>query len=107
MKAMFKVIAQTQPVAVQKQDGSSIQKATIVIQELGGKYDNSFAATLLGNNATTKFTPGDVVWAALRFQAKDYHPKVNGVADASKTEYLQDIMVQEIVKMALDNTEIF
>ena len=107
MKAMCKVIAQTQPVAVEKQDGSTIQKGTIVVQEIGGKYDESYAATLLGNLATTKFTPGDIVWVALRFQAKDYHPKVNGVPDTTRTEYLQDIMVQDIVKVAVDNAEVF
>ena len=44
---------------------------------------------------------------ALRFQAKDYHPRVNGVPDNTKTEYLQDIMVQDIVKVAVDNNEVF
>lgn len=102
MKTMAKVIAQTQAVGVQKQDGSVIQKATLVVQEIGGKYDNSYAATLLGPLATQKFTPGDIVWVALRFSAKDYHPKVNGVADPNKTEYLQDIMVQDIVCIATD-----
>ena len=38
MKAMCKVIAQTQPVAVQKQDGSTIQKGTIVVQEIDEKW---------------------------------------------------------------------
>ena len=47
------------------------------------------------------------MWVALRFQAKDYHPKVNGVPDTTRTEYLQDIMVQDIVKVAVDNTEVF
>ena len=35
MKTIFKVIAQTEPVTVQKQDGSTIQKSTVVWQLTG------------------------------------------------------------------------
>ena len=93
MKTLFKVIAQTEPVNVQKQDGSTIQKSTAVLQLAGGKYEDSFSATLLGNLAPRRLTPGDIVWAALRFQAREYHPQQGG------TTYLQDITVQEIIKM--------
>ena len=93
MKTLFKVIAQTEPVNVQKQDGSTIQKSTVVMQLIGGKFEDSFSATLLGNLATRRLTPGDIVWAALRFQAREYHPQQGG------TTYLQDITVQEIIKM--------
>ncbi|MGM9733532.1 MAG: hypothetical protein ACI3YT_05385 [Prevotella sp.] len=93
MKSMFKVIAQTEPVTVQKQDGSTILKSTAVLQLAGGKYEDSFSATLLGNLATRRLAPGDIVWAALRFQAREYHPQQGG------TTYLQDITVQEIIKM--------
>ena len=89
MKTLFKVIAQTKPVTVQKQDGSTIQKSTVVLQLIGGKYEDSFSATLLGTLATRR----DVVWAALRFQAREYRPQQGG------TTYLQDITVQEIIKM--------
>lgn len=93
MKTIFKVIAQSEPVTVQKQDGSTIQKSTVVLQLTGGKYEDSFSATMLGTLATRRFVPGDVVWAALRFQAREYHPQQGG------TTYLQDITVQEIIKM--------
>ena len=93
MKTLFKVIAQTEPVNVQKQDGSTIQKSTVVLQLAGGKYEDSFSATLLGNLATRRLTPGAIVWAALRFEAREYHPQQGG------TTYLQDITVQEIIKM--------
>ena len=39
MKTLFKVIAQSEPVNVQKQDGSTIKKSTVVLQLTGGKYD--------------------------------------------------------------------
>lgn len=93
MKTMFKVIAQTELTTVQKQDGSTIQKSTVVLQLTGGKYEDSFSATLLGTLATRRFAPGDVVWASLRFQSREYHPSQGGTA------YLQDINVQEIIKM--------
>ena len=93
MKTLFKVIAQTEPVNVQKQDGSTIQKSTVVMQLIGGKFEGSFSATMLGTLATRRFAPGDIVWASLRFQAREYHPQQGGTA------YLQDITVQEIIKM--------
>ena len=96
MKKFFRVVAQTEAVSVMKQDGTSILKSTIVLQEPGGRYENSYAVTLLGNLAACSFTPGSLVFACLRFQAKDYHPKVNGVVDQGKTEYLMDIMAQEM-----------
>ena len=89
MKTLFKVIAQTEPVNVQKQDGATM----VVLQLTGGKYEDSFSATMLGTVASRRFVPGDVVWASLRFQAREYHPQQGG------TTYLQDITVQEIIKM--------
>ena len=35
MKTLFKVIAHTEPVTVQKQDGSTIKKSTVVLQLTG------------------------------------------------------------------------
>ena len=93
MKTIFKVIVQTEPVTVQKQDGSTIKKSTVVLQLIGGKYEDSFSATLLGTLATRRFVPGDVVRAALRFQAREYHPQQGG------NTYLQDSTVQEIIKI--------
>ena len=93
MKTLFKLIAQSEPVTVQKQDGSTIQKSTVVLQLTGGKYEDSFSATMLGTLASQRFVPGDVVWAALRFQAREYHPQQGG------TTYLQDINVQAILQL--------
>ena len=93
MKTLFKVIAQTEPVNVQKQDGSTIMKSTVVLQLIGGKYEDSFSDTLFGTLATRHLVPCDVVLAALRFQARAYRPQQGG------TTYLQDITVQEIIKM--------
>jgi len=84
MKSIFKVIAQTEPISIQTQNGQ-MQKSTIVLQELGGKYENSFAATLFGNQV--KFYPNDLCFASLRFAHREH----NG-------QYYQDITIQEIIK---------
>lgn len=92
MKTVFKVVAQTTAAPVKKQDGTQTQKSTIVLQELGGKYENSFAATLLGNMASLKFCLNDTVFAALRFQHREY----NG-------QYYMDCTVQDIIKFNTSN----
>lgn len=95
MKTPFRVLAQTEPFAVQKQDGSTIQKATLILQEVGSRYEDSYVVTLLGNLATSVFYPSELVWGSLRFQAKEYHPG----GDQSRLGYLMDITAQDIVKL--------
>ena len=68
---------------INTQNGTT-QKTTIVLQVFGGKYENSYVASLLGNQA--KFYAGDIVWASLRFSAREY----NGSS-------YQDITIQDIV----------
>lgn len=83
MKTLFKVVSQSEPVSINTQNGQT-QKSTLVISELGGKYENSFVAALIGNQI--KVQPGDYVWASLRFSAREY----NGST-------YQDITIQEII----------
>ena len=88
MKTIFKVIHQSEPQQVpsQKAEGGQVSKCSIVLQEIGGKYENMYACTLLGNSAQCKWFPGELVFAALRFQAREY----NG-------QWYQDIVVSEII----------
>ena len=88
MKTFFKVIHQSEPQQVpsQKAEGGLMNKCTIVLQEFGGKYENMYVCTLFGNGALCKWYPGELVFAALRFQAREY----NG-------QWYQDITVGEIV----------
>ena len=83
MKSLFKVVSQTNPVSINTQNGTT-QKSTIVLQEFGGKYENSYVASLIGNQV--KFYAGDIVWASIRFSAREY----NGSS-------YQDITIQDIV----------
>lgn len=83
MKTIFKVVSQTDPVTINTQNGTT-QKSTVVLQEFGGKYEDSYVASLLGNQV--KFYPGDIIWASLRFSAREY----NGSS-------YQDITIQDFV----------
>ena len=58
----------------------------VVLQELGGKYENSYVATMFGEQAKVRFTPGELVAASLRFSTREY----NG-------QMYQDIVVSEII----------
>ena len=87
MKQFFKVIAQGASVMVpSKEEGGQTSKCTLVLQELGGKFENSFAITLFGEPATRKFAPGEIVYGVLRFNAHEY----NG-------QWYQDVMVKELL----------
>lgn len=92
MKKIFKVVAQTATQQVTRQDGTLTQKCSLVLQEMGGKYEDSYTATLLGNMSSCKFCQGDIVFASLRFQHREY----NG-------QYYMDCTVQDIVKFATAN----
>ena len=86
MTQIFKVLSQSEAISITKQDGSTISKSILVLQELGGKFENSYVCALLGPQY--RFAAGDLVIAALRF----FHREHNG------TPY-QDITVQEIIKI--------
>lgn len=82
MKTLFKVISQSEPVSINTQNGQ-MQKSIIVLQEVGGKFEDSYAASLLGDQI--KLSPDDYVWASLRFSARNYNGSV-----------YQDCTIQEI-----------
>ena len=90
MKSIFKVIAQSEPFAVQSQkaEGGQISKCNIVLQELGGKFENSYVATILGEQANMRFAKDELVVASLRFSTREYNGQV-----------YQDIVINEIIKI--------
>ena len=71
----------------EKSENGVLNKRTLVLQELGGKYENSYVVTALGNLATIQFSEGDLVIATLKFQAREY----NG-------QMFMDVVATEIVK---------
>ena len=90
MKTFFKVTAQSEPFAVQSQkaEGGQLMKCNIVLQELGGKFENSYVATVLGEQAKLRFAKDELVVASLRFSTREY----NG-------QMYQDIVASEIIQL--------
>ena len=72
----------------EKAEGGVLNKRNLVLQEIGGKYENQYAVTALGNLAQCVFHPGEYVWAALRFQTREYNGQV-----------FQDITALDIIKV--------
>ena len=90
MKKIFKVVAQSDTFAVpsQKAEGGQVSKCNIILQDVGGKYENSYVAAVLGEQANIRFMRDDLVVASLRFSTREY----NG-------QTYQDIVVTEIIKI--------
>ena len=87
MKKFFRVLCQTEPIVVQspKAESGQFKKATLTLQEIGGKYENTYVVTLLGTFAECNFHKDELVYAVLRFTAREY----NG-------QMYQDIVVADI-----------
>ena len=87
---IMKVVQQGEAFAVQSQksDTGQTMKCNIVLQELGGRYEDQYVAAMLGNVAGCRFFTGDVVAVALRFSTREHNGQV-----------YQDILVTEIVKI--------
>ena len=68
-------------------EGCVLNKRTLVLQELGGKYENSYVVSVLGNLASIQFSEGDLVIATLRFQSREY----NG-------QMFMDVIATELIK---------
>ena len=71
----------------EKSESGVLNKRTLVLQELGGKYENCYVVNALGNLATIQFNEGDLVIATLRFQAREYNGQV-----------FMDVVATEIIK---------
>jgi hypothetical protein len=65
-----------------------VNKCNIILQDVGGKYENSYVAAVLGEQANIRFMKDDLVVASLRFSTREY----NG-------QTYQDIVVTEIIKI--------
>ena len=71
----------------EKSEGGVLNKRTLVLQELGGKFEPTYVVSALGNLATIQFDEGDIVIATLRFQSREY----NG-------QLFMDITATELIK---------
>ena len=87
---ILKVVRQGEAFSVQssKSEAGQIKKCTIVLKELGGKFENEYVCAMLGNLAACRFFEGDVVVATLRFSTHEYQGQT-----------FQEILATEIVKI--------
>ena len=87
---IMRVVKQGEAFAVQSQksENGQMMKCNIVLQELGGKFEDQFVGALLGGAAQCRYCQGDVVAASLRFSAREYNGAV-----------YQDVLVTEIVPL--------
>ena len=83
-----KKCGQMTTVQSEKSENGVLNKRVLVLQELGGKYENSYAVTVLGNLATIEFAEGELVIANLRFQTREYNGQV-----------FMDVIANEICKI--------
>lgn len=72
----------------EKTEGGVLNKRTLMLQELGGKYANAYVVTVLGNLATIEFAEGDLVVACMQFRTHEH----NG-------QTYMDIVANDIVKL--------
>ena len=60
----------------EKSETGQLNKRNLVLKELGGKYENEYAVSVLGNAASLVFYEGDLVMVTLRFQVREYNGQV-------------------------------
>ena len=71
----------------EKSEGGMLNKRTLMLQELGGKYEPTYVVSVLGSLATLEFQEGDLVIATLRFSSREY----NG-------QMFMDVVATELIK---------
>ena len=72
----------------EKSETGVLNKRNLVLKELGGKFENKYAVSVLGNAASLVFYENDLVVVTLRFQTREF----NG-------QTFQDIVATDIVKI--------
>ena len=88
---VFRVVRQGEAFSVQSKqsENGQIKKCNIVLKELGGgKFENEYVCTMLGNLVGCRFFEGDVVVATLRFSTHEYQGQT-----------FQEILATDIVKI--------
>lgn len=88
MKKILKVMSQSEVIDVQKRDGGTIKKSTLVLTDIGSEYEDKFAVTLLGNLAGCKFYQGELVYAALFFTTHEHNGNV-----------FQEVAARDVIKI--------
>lgn len=72
-----------------KAEIGTVEKRNVVMQGVGGKYEDSYVVALFGLSARQPLAVGDIVAAKLCFLTHEYQNQI-----------YQDISAREIVKLA-------
>jgi len=73
----------------EKSETGQLKKRNLVLKELGGKFENEYAVTVLGNAAALEFSVNDLVAVTLRFTTHEY-----------RGQTFQEILCTEIVRVS-------
>ena len=57
----------------EKSENGELKKRQLVLKELGGKYESHYVVTALAEQAEKDFKAGDLVFATMRFQSREYN----------------------------------
>ncbi len=71
-----KKCGQMTTVQSEKSENGVLNKRTLVLQELGGKFEDSYVVTALGNLATIEWSEGELVACALSFRTHEHNGQV-------------------------------
>ncbi len=87
---ILRVVQQTAPISVpsSKSEDGQVWKCTIVLQELGGRYADTYVATMLAGSPQGQLNAGDFVAVNLRCSAHEHEGR-----------YYQDVLATDIVKL--------
>lgn len=91
MRNVFRVVSCGEMFTLksEKTENGVLNKRNLVLQELGGRFEDQFVVSLLGNSASCQYYPGDIVYGVLRFQVREYNQQT-----------FQDITVNDLIKIA-------
>ena len=72
----------------EKSENGVLDKRILVLQMLGGKYEDSFVVTTLGSLATIEWTEGELVACSMSFRTHEHNGQI-----------FMDIIANEICKI--------
>jgi hypothetical protein len=73
----------------EKSENGVLDKRTLVLQELGGKYENCYVVTALGSLATIEWSEGEIVACALSFRTHEHNGQVYMDVIANEMYYIK------------------
>ena len=73
----------------EKSESGVLNKHMLVLQELGGLYENCYVVTALGSLATSEWSEGELVACALCFRTHEHNGQVYMDVIANEMYYIK------------------